>query len=580
VSVIITSYNYARFIGRAIASARSQEIDNLEVLVIDNASTDGSWDVIQAAAAEDPRVRAVRNSENIGMIGNHARGLELAAQPKVVFLSADDYMLPGHLARLIAVHIEHPEIDYVFTAYVHVDESDRLIRYVKHVGHPHGSYFGGRNEFADLLTYDCYACMPTTIFDKEEMLRGGFDPDIIASDYDHYLRLASAGATFAFLDTAGVALRIHPGEYSGKERYTATGKQLLDQLAILEKYLTAENAGLIAGREQGIANLMLAKINNLNQFPEASTDVMPQAQPRVDAVIGILNESRQRYLATSLPQAPRISTILVANDDLQAIVATIESLAQQNYADWELVIVTNGTLHVTPFLIERARGIGVRTLEHAAPQNRGVSLNDGLTLAGGEIICYAEPGVSWPADHLERLAQHFRQRPIEALIVSADCQAYRMDPSQPNASVDVTRINDFAGSKIALEMVHVGEAVPLAAFAHRRSIIDRFGRFDEQLNHLTDFEFVSRVFDKLSTGLDDNHAVLLRRRVDLPTGAMLDPNGYLSELQHVYGLQAAKTEILQRRQHHLRVMHAELEAMARGESPRDPLRFATVARGI
>jgi glycosyltransferase involved in cell wall biosynthesis len=579
VSVIITSYNYDRFIARTIASARAQDVPDFEIVVVDNASTDTSWEIISAAAAEDPRIRAFRNPENIGMNGNHQRGLELATKPKVLFLSADDYFLPGHLSRLIAAHLEHPEIDYFFTAYVHVDDEDRLIRYVRHVGHPRGSYFGGRNEFADLLTYDCYACMPTTLFDRDELLRSGFDPQIIAGDYDHYLRLAAAGARFAFLDTAGVALRIHAEEFGGRERYMATGKQLLDQIAILEKHLTPANAELIAGREQGIATLLVAKVNNLSQFPEAAAAVMPSAQPRIDNIVGFLNESRQRYLAKPLPAAPKVSVILVLDDDLQSALATIETLEAQEYVNWELVIVANGTLHVEPLVRDRAGRREVRFLHHAAPQTRGVSLNDGLALAGGEIICYADPGVLWPADHLERVAGHFHDRAVEALVFSGDYVAYRADTAGAPATVDVAHLEGFAGSRRAEQTVHVGEAVPLSVFCHRRGILDRFGRFDEQLNHLTDFEFVSRVFDKINTGLDERHAVLLRRRVDLPTRAMRDPSGYLNELQIVYARGTVAPEIAQRRQRHLTLVHGELSAVARGES-RDPLRFDTLLAGV
>jgi len=106
VSIVITSYNYARFLPRAIGSALAQEIDHLEIVIVDNASTDESWAIIEAAARDHAIIRAFRNETNLGLVGNHRRGLELAQGKRVLFLSADDYLLPGHVRRALAFQEE------------------------------------------------------------------------------------------------------------------------------------------------------------------------------------------------------------------------------------------------------------------------------------------------------------------------------------------------------------------------------------------------------------------------------------------------------------------------------------------
>lgn len=576
ISIIITSYNYGRYLSRAIDSARAQDVPNLEIVVVDNASTDESWEIAQAAGACDPRVRPYRNDANIGMVPNHIRGAELATQPKILFLSADDYLLPGHVARLLAVHREHPEIDYIFTGYFHVDENDRPLGYMKHVGHPYGSYFGGRNEFADLLTYDNYTCMSTTIFDRAEFLEHPFDPQIIAGDYDRYLTLAESGAVFAFLDVAGVAFRIHSAEYSGKNRYMATGKQLLDHLCILEKHLTQANGDKIAGREQGIANLVLAKVQNLAQFPEIAAPVMAQAQPRIDAVIAFLNESRGRFLAAPKTSDPRISIVLAQSDDLGALLTTVESIHAQTYANKEVVFVTNGSNNAAPFVLDRLRDVPVRVVYHSGSSSRGTSLNDALMLCGGEIVAYADPGVAWHPGHLQRLAQDFHTQPIDGLIVRADYVLYGSE-SLTADDVEIARIDSFVGSNTANEAVLVGEGIPLSAFAHRRALIDRIGRFNGTLAYLTDFDFVSRVFQTAPIGFDETLTVTLRQSANSVPAALRDPSGYLDELQALYERHPVDAEIAQRRERHVARMR---DAFA---SPRsngaDLARFAAISRG-
>jgi O-antigen biosynthesis protein len=210
VSILIPSYNYARYLKRAIDSARAQAAADLEIVIGDNASTDDSWAIIEAAAAEDTRIRAFRNETNIGMVANARRVLELATKERVLYLSADDYLLPGHIATLVAAHEAHPEIDYFFTSYVRVDEEDRFVSHMGHRGHLRASYFGGRNEFADLLTFDCYACLPTTLCRREDLLDHVLPPGLVAGDLYYYLRLAAAGRRFGFIDKVSAVMRLQP----------------------------------------------------------------------------------------------------------------------------------------------------------------------------------------------------------------------------------------------------------------------------------------------------------------------------------------------------------------------------------
>jgi O-antigen biosynthesis protein len=564
ISIIITSYNYGRFLSRTIASACEQRASGveLEIVIVDNASTDDSWQIICDAAAEDDRIRAFRNDSNIGGLANHHRGIELARMDRLLLLSADDYLLPGHVARIVAAHAEHPDIDYVFTSYIQIDESDRFLRFIGHVGHPRGSYFGGRNEFADLLTHDCYICASTTLFDRADLLANGSDDSIVIADYDHYLRLASTGATFAFIDVPGAVIRVHSAEVTGKDRYVATGLQFVEQLTILEKHLTASNLPKIAGREQGIANLVLAKLGNLQAYPGVAESTIKTAQSRVDAIFTLLNASRQQYLSTPVSALPLVSVIVAAGDGIEAMLRCIQSLAKQSYSNWELVLVADASVDAAPLLLDRARGLKVKQLHHAAPRGRAVSLNDGLTLANGEVVTYADADSEWTPTHLETIAAHFHASAIDALIVAADYETR-----------EGSLVANVVGSSVAQAMVGVNEGIPLAAFAHRRGIVDRLGRFDERLEHLVEFEFIFRMFSQVQTGLDPRSSVLIHEPDARYAPALRDPQGYLATLQTLYRDLEVAPEVTARRELH----GGELTtALARGNTGR----FAALTRGV
>jgi len=126
VSIIITTYNYAHTVGYAIDSALAQDYPRLEVLVVDNCSTDTTPQLVERYQA-DSRFRYIRNDSNIGMVPNHNKGLRESRGDYVVFLSADDFLLPHHVSRSFSFLRDHPEIDVLYASTFFVDENGRFI---------------------------------------------------------------------------------------------------------------------------------------------------------------------------------------------------------------------------------------------------------------------------------------------------------------------------------------------------------------------------------------------------------------------------------------------------------------------
>ncbi len=100
VSIAITAYNQAHYIGRAVESTLAQDYPNLEVVVSDNHSTDPIQEVM-ARYTPDPRVKYFRNETNLGMIGNFRKALyEYSTGDYALHLDGDDYFIdPGYIRR-------------------------------------------------------------------------------------------------------------------------------------------------------------------------------------------------------------------------------------------------------------------------------------------------------------------------------------------------------------------------------------------------------------------------------------------------------------------------------------------------
>ena len=112
-TIAIPVYNRETLVRAAVESALAQTADDLEILVIDNASTDGTWDALQTY--RDPRLRLVRNDSNIGLFGNLNRCLELARGETIRILCSDDRLVPGCIAREIALMRRNPGVALLST---------------------------------------------------------------------------------------------------------------------------------------------------------------------------------------------------------------------------------------------------------------------------------------------------------------------------------------------------------------------------------------------------------------------------------------------------------------------------------
>lgn len=99
VSVIVAAYNAAPYLVRAVESVLAQTMSDLELIVVNDASTDDTASVL--AGFKDPRVRVLHNADNRGPSGSRNAAIEVATGTWIAVLDADDWMLPDRLERLM-----------------------------------------------------------------------------------------------------------------------------------------------------------------------------------------------------------------------------------------------------------------------------------------------------------------------------------------------------------------------------------------------------------------------------------------------------------------------------------------------
>src|SRR5690554_4678787 len=106
-SVVIANYNNAHYLGQCLAAIESQQQDTLEVVVVDDASTDGSVKVIEQLQSRYSNLRLVSLSENHGPLYARLRGVEAAKGDAICFIDPDDTFQPGQLAIAWQLYLDN-----------------------------------------------------------------------------------------------------------------------------------------------------------------------------------------------------------------------------------------------------------------------------------------------------------------------------------------------------------------------------------------------------------------------------------------------------------------------------------------
>jgi GT2 family glycosyltransferase len=222
VSVLMTTWNGAAFIGASIASVLGQSFGDFELIVVDDGSTDGTAGVL--AGIEDPRVRVLRQAVNGGVVAARNVGFAAARGRYVAMLDHDDLSLPGRLARQVAYLEAHSAVVLVATEIVIEEAGGRrrapdhprggdpvLMRWLLHVDNP--------------LTWSSVMVRADAVRRLGAFVRPEYE---LADDFDLYHRLLGVGE-IARLDAVLTVYRWHASNttYGREEALNAAAVRVL-----------------------------------------------------------------------------------------------------------------------------------------------------------------------------------------------------------------------------------------------------------------------------------------------------------------------------------------------------------------
>jgi glycosyltransferase involved in cell wall biosynthesis len=235
---LIGAYNNAATLPRAIEAVLEQTVRELELIVIDDGSSDGSAEVARSVAAGDVRARVLRMPANLGISRSLNEGMRAALAPVVAVQDADDWSEPERLERQLAVLDADPSIAVVGSRMREVDERGNELR-------PRTSFAAG-DVGRVLLRFNP---IPNTsaAFRRDAVLEaGGYDPRYrYAMEYDLWLRLAERHRVIA-LDEVLATRRMSRSNVAARNERAQTAETIVLRVRALRRRRTVRGAGWLA----------------------------------------------------------------------------------------------------------------------------------------------------------------------------------------------------------------------------------------------------------------------------------------------------------------------------------------------
>ena len=190
ISVVMAAFNAEKYLREAMDSILAQTYGDLELIVLDDKSTDGSLQILKEYAAADPRVVVLENEQNMGLTKSLNKGLAVAKGEYIARMDADDISVPDRFAKQVAFLDSHPDYSFVSCIGRYIDEEGREEQL---------RLFPETHEEICAMMPKVDAVMhPGVMFRREDIARiGNYCEDFrVVQDYDLWFRGMAAGYKF------------------------------------------------------------------------------------------------------------------------------------------------------------------------------------------------------------------------------------------------------------------------------------------------------------------------------------------------------------------------------------------------
>jgi GT2 family glycosyltransferase len=512
ISIIITSYNYGSMIGEAIGSACAQDYPNIEVVVLDNASTDNTESVIQDYI-KHPRVRYIRNKLNIGAMGNHNRGVIESRGEYLMFLSADDRMASDQVSATYACLKAHPQAQIAYSE----------IRYINDSGEDYGErpmliplhYSNMPNSLALYLAWGCYSAFETLLIPREIFgLYGLLDTDLVGADYELMTRWAAAGVQLAFVPGRYLSYRLHSSQDSGADKFYANGKGLTELLTIIERYATPQNMPKLRSYQHKIMRHIQLKLDYAEKQGFCADE---QTVRRINDLSARLTAGER--VGTISLQPPKVHVIILGDNNAAHLETTLASLARQTSPHWDATVLH--PFGSFPTIFRRAENIKEMVVQERLAE--GAILNSGVPFSTAPYTTFLRAGNTFAPEHIEKIQAAFSAHTVDLLLTGPRLVVDGHE--MPECGI-YTNFADLTATIVVPN-------IPLEAITASARTLDAIGLFDPRAKILAEWSFVMCRYGQTSTAVLSESTVYINEESGQPNAYASSPH-LLATVEHTY----------------------------------------------
>lgn len=251
ISVVIPVYNAEGYILEALRSVCEQTYRNLEIIVLDDGSTDRSKALIESV--EDERIQLV-SRENRGLIATLNEGITLSSGDYIARMDADDICLANRFAKQLEYLQSQNKVGVVFTGIEYINANGDVMR--KKVSNE-----TRKIESVEFL-FTCPVCHPTAMFNMGVLAKSDiqYDPAFDKTeDFELWTRLSNI-TQIGILSEVLFQYRIHSESITSKnstEQRKTASKAIMKNLSLIDKKSVANSIGIIYNNHQGLESAML-----------------------------------------------------------------------------------------------------------------------------------------------------------------------------------------------------------------------------------------------------------------------------------------------------------------------------------
>ena len=220
ISVIMTSYNYAKLIPETIKSVQAQTFSDWELIIIDDCSTDNSAQIVSDFARCDNRIKFIQNEQNLGLKNSILKALEMTSGEWIAFLESDDIWEPDCLEKRIEILEKFPEVALIFNDVRPFGEENAIkakAKFLENMRKKLSTKKFPSNIFCDLETYNLIPTFSCVMIKKTEL-----KPDLFATKVDRlldwwlYIHICQKNSAY-YIPQKLTNWRLHANSYTRKK---------------------------------------------------------------------------------------------------------------------------------------------------------------------------------------------------------------------------------------------------------------------------------------------------------------------------------------------------------------------------